>query len=327
MIRTLVQLLASLTLAASLPQALAQNNVDFPQHPVRIIVPYGAGGSADILARAVSERLTTLWGQSVIVENKPGGIGTIGIMLAVNAKPDGYTLVSVPVSDLAVNPHLYKKRPFNVFKDLEPVSQVGSVPNMLIVNPALGVTDAAGLLALARQPGRTLTYGSPGVGSQAHLAAEAFASKHALTLNHIPYNSVAAAITDVAGGHVDLMFAQLPSALPFIQGKTVTLLGIAANQRSPLMPEAPTLSESTGEQYGDFISWSGLMAPAGTPLALREKIARDIQNVMNTTDLKQVLAGSGTVGIGSTPQELAATMRADYARYGHIISDLNLILD
>lgn len=327
MIKKLARILAGAVLLAGLPPAHAQQAADFPSAPVRIIVPYGAGGSADILARAVSDKLTQLWGQSVIVENKPGGIGTIGIMTAVKSKADGYTLVSVPVSDLAVNPHLYKKRPFDVFKDLDPVSQVGSVPNVLIVNPALGVQTAAELLELARQPERSLTYGSPGVGSQAHLAAEAFARKHALALTHIPYNSVSAAITDVAGGHVDLMFAQLPSALPFIQGKTVTLLGMAAGQRSPLLPNAPTLTESTGEHYGDFVSWSGFMAPAGTPLAVREKIAHDIRQVMDSTDLKQVLAGSGTVGIGSTPQELSDAMRADYERYGRIITDLNLALD
>lgn len=300
---------------------------DFPQGPVRVIVPYGAGGSADILARAVSDKLTQLWRQTVIVENKPGGIGTIGIMSVVKSKADGYTLVSVPVSDLAVNPHLYKKRSFDVLKDLDPVSQVGSVPNVLITNPALGLQSTADLIKLAQQPGQNLTYSSPGVGSQAHLAAEVFARKHGLTLNHIPYNSVSAAITDVAGGHVDLMFAQLPSAMGFIQGKTVTLLGIAAQQRSPLIPDTPTLTESTGETYGDFISWSGLMAPAGTPIAIREKIARDLKYVMDNTDLNRVLASSGTVGIGSTPQQLDAAIREDYDRYGRIITDLNLALD
>jgi tripartite-type tricarboxylate transporter receptor subunit TctC len=228
---------------------------------------------------------------------------------------------------LAVNPHLYKKRSFDVLKDLDPVSQVGSVPNVLITNPALGLQSPADLIKLARQADQTLTYSSPGVGSQAHLAAEVFARKHGLTLNHIPYNSVSAAITDVAGGHVDLMFAQLPSALGFIQGKTVTLLGIAAQQRSPLLPDTPTLTESTGETYGDFISWSGLMAPAGTPIAIREKIARDLKHVMDNTDLNRVLASSGTVGIGSTPQQLDAAIREDYERYGRIIADLKLALD
>lgn len=326
MIRKITRILISATLLSTVPLAQAQET-DFPQGPVRIIVPYGAGGSADILARAVSDRLTQLWGQTVIVENKPGGIGTIGIMSVVKSKADGYTLVSVPVSDLAVNPHLYKKRPFDVLRDLDPVSQVGSVPNVLIVNPALGVKTTADLLSLAKKSEQTLTYGSPGVGSQAHLAAEVFARKHDLTLTHIPYNSVSAAITDVAGGHVDLMFAQLPSALGFIQGKTVSLLGIAAQQRSPLLPDVPTLTESTGQDYGDFISWSGFMAPASTPIAIREKIARDIRHVMDTTDLKQALASSGTLGIGSTPQELATTIRNDYEHYGRIIADLKLVLD
>ncbi|HYG45692.1 MAG TPA: tripartite tricarboxylate transporter substrate binding protein [Bordetella sp.] len=300
----------------------------YPDRPIRIVVPYGAGGAADILARVLAEGLTKEWHQSVIVENKPGGVGTIGTTLVVKAAPDGYTLVSMPVSDLAVNPHLYRRRPFDVLKDLSPVSKVGAVPNILVVSKTLGVRDAKGLIAAARaKPPGTITYSSPGVGSQAHLAAEIFSERAGIKMLHIPYNSVSAALTDVAGGQVDVMFSQLPTALPFIEAGKVQALGMATEARSVLMPDMPTLKEATGLSFGDAISWSGLMAPADTPLALRQKIAQSVSRVMQSAEVQQKLAALGTVGLGGTPQELSQAISDDYQRYGEIVQRLDIRLD
>lgn len=299
----------------------------FPERPVRIVVPYGAGGAADILARTLAAKLGQEWTKGVVVENKPGGVGVIGISAVVNAPPDGYTLVSVPVSDLAVNPHLYRKRPFDVLKDLAPVSQVGAVPNVLVVSSRLGVSSARDLVALARTKPGGLSYSSPGIGSQAHLAAEMFAERIGAKLLHVPYNGVSAALADVAAGQVDLMFAQLPTALPFIKDGRVRALGIASERRSELMPDMPTLAEETGLSFGDAVSWSGLMAPAGTPLALREAIARKVTAAMRSADVQERLRAQGTVGLGGTPQELAAAIARDYERYGKLIRTLNIQLD
>ncbi|WP_124079699.1 Bug family tripartite tricarboxylate transporter substrate binding protein [Pigmentiphaga humi] len=313
-------------LACLASTAHAQKAVEaYPDRPVRIVVPYGAGGAADLLARVLAEKLAVEWGQPVVVENKPGGVGTIGISSVVKAAPDGYTLVSVPVSDLAVNPHLYRKRPFDIAKDLAPVSQVGAVPNVLVVSNGLGVHDARGLIAHAKA-GR-LSYSSPGIGSQAHLAAEIFAERAGVSLLHVPYNSMSAALADVAGGQVDMMIAQLPTALPFIRGGRVKALGIVAEQRSPLAPDMPTLKETTGLSFGDAVSWSGLMAPAATPLALREKIARAVTKVMRSPEARETLAGQGTVGLGGTPAELAAAIAEDSRRYGGVIKALDIKLD
>ena len=313
-----------IAIPAAQAQALEKN---FPTQPVRIIVPYGAGGAADLLARLVGEKLSEYWGQAVIVENRPGGVGTIGISAVVKSKPDGYTLVTVPVSDLAVNPHLYKNRPFDVLKDLAPVSQLGAVPNILVVPKTSGIKTARELIEYSKKQDGVLSYSSPGVGSQAHIAAEVFIKTNGIKMQHIPYNSVSAALTDLVGGHIDSMFAQFPAAWPLIKANKVVALGIAAEERSVLIPDLPTLQEATGRSYGDAISWSGLMAPAGTPLPIREKIARDIKHLMQSTDLSEKLAQQGTVGIGSTPQELAAAIDRDYKRYGKAIEEMNISIN
>jgi len=303
------------------------NHDKFPDRPVRVVVPYGAGGAADILARIMAERLSHIWQQQVIVENKPGGVGTIGIMSVVQSPPDGYTLVSVPVSDLAVNPYLYKNRAFSIEKDLAPVSQVGAVPNVLVASNSSGIKSIKALIELARQQPGKLTYSSPGVGSQAHLAAEILGAKADVSLMHVPYNSVSAALTEVAGGHVDLMFVQLPAALPFIESKRVTALAMASEKQSPLFPSLRTWVEETGLELGDAVSWSGLMAPAGTPLEIRQKIAQAVTEAMRAPAMQERLAKMGTEGRGGTPEELNAAIRQDADRYSAIIQALGLRLD
>lgn len=313
--------------APSLAQTLDRAVGAYPERAVRIVVPYGAGGAADILARVLAAKLSQEWTKGVIVENKPGGVGVIGISSVVSAPPDGYTLVSVPVSDLAVNPYLYRKRPFDVLKDLTPVSQVGAVPNVLVVSNGLGVSSGRDLIALAKSKVGGLSYSSPGVGSQAHLAAEIFAERIGVKLMHVPYNSVSTALSDVAGGQVDLMFAQLPTALPFIKDGRVRAFGIASENRSILMPEMPTLAEETGVSIGEAVSWSGLLAPAGTPLALREAIAKRVTAAMQSPDVQERLKTLGTVGLGGTPDGLAAAIARDSQRYGKVIRTLNIQLD
>lgn len=322
--------LSSLLAAVALSSSSAfskESAADFPNKTVNIIVPYGAGGAADILTRALGDKLSQYWNQPVVVENKPGGVGVIGIGYVVKAKPDGYTLVTTPVSDLAVNPHLYKNRPFKIDTDLTPVSQIGAVPNVLVVSSKLGVKDVNELIELANTKGRVLSYGSPGVGSQGHIAAEIFEQKHQLNFQHIPYNGVSNALTDVVGGHIDLMFVQLPTALPFLKDDSIKVLGVAAQNRTPLLPDMNTLQEVTGENYGDAISWSALMAPKDTPYEIREKIASSIAHIMQTTDFKEKLASMGMEAVGSKPEELQATIERDSAHYQAIIKEMKISLD
>lgn len=328
LVHRVARLTAGLLLWAGMSAHAADPTIAaFPDKPVRIIVPYGAGGAADILARILADKLGQQWSQAVIVDNKPGGVGAIGISLAIKAPPDGYTLVSVPVSDLAVNPHLYRKRAFNVLTDLEPISQVGAVPNVLVVSSALDVRDVKGLLAAGKARPDGLSYSSPGLGSQAHLAAEMFARKVGFPMLHVPYNSVSAALLDVAGGKVDMMIAQLPAVLPFLKGGRIHAVAMVADRRSELAPDIPTLPEGAGFSLGDAVSWSGLMAPAGTPLALREKIAAAVTAAMRSPQVREKLAQQGTIGIGGSPDALRRAIQVDYERYGQVIREMKLQLD
>lgn len=319
---------SALVLAAACysPLSWATQTSDFPTKTVNITVPYGAGGAADLLTRAVADQLSKYWEQSVIVENRPGAVGAIGIGHVIKMKPDGYHLVTTPVSDLAVNPHLYKSRPFSIDDDLTPVTQMGAVPNLLVVSSQLGVNDVNELVELAKTSDKKISYSSPGLGSQAHIAAEIFREKHELDLQHVPYNSVSNALVDVIGGHVDLMFVQLPTVQSYLEDESLNVLGVAARERSPLLPDLNTIQEITGEDYGDAISWSALMAPKDTPIEIRLQIAEAVAHVMESTELKQRLNNMGIEAIASTPEALQEAINRDSQYYKDIISTLKIEL-
>jgi tripartite-type tricarboxylate transporter receptor subunit TctC len=299
-------------------QAQAERPAGYPNRLVRIIVPYGPG-LADLLSRLVAERLNATWGQPVIVDNRAGATGSIGIDFVVKAPPDGYTFVTVPVANLAVNPHLNAKLPYDVFKDLAPVSLIASVHNVLIVHPESRATSVKELIALAKSKPGGLSYSTPGVSSQGHIAAEMFNSLFGVNTVHVPYTSMASAVKDVMGGQVDFAFSQMPTALALIQGGRLRALGVASAKRSTLLPDVPTISEATGTPEFEAVSWSALMAPAGTPEALRAGVAGDIQRMLATPEVQARLKSMGAEAVGSTPQDLAAIMRAESNRYGEII--------
>lgn len=313
-------------LTLSSPLGWATQPADFPTKAINITVPYGAGGAADVLTRAVSEQLSKYWQQSVIVENRPGAVGAIGIGHVIRMKPDGYNLVTAPVSDLAVNPHLYKSRPFSIDEDLTPVTQMGAVPNLLVVTSQLGVNDVNELVELAKTSDKKISYSSPGLGSQAHIAAEIFGEQHELELQHVPYNSVSNALVDVMGGHVDLMFVQLPTVKSHLEDDRLKILGVAARERTPLLPDLNTIQEITGVDYGDAISWSALMAPKDTPHEIRLQIAEAVAQVMESTELKQRLSSMGIEAIANTPEELQEAISRDSQYYKEIISELEIEL-
>lgn len=328
MLRRCAAVLCALALAAASAAAWAdsQRPQGYPNRVVKIIVPYGPG-LADLLSRLVAERLSTMWGQPVIVENRPGATGNIGIDLVVKSPPDGYTFVTVPVSNLTINPHLNNKLPFDVFRDLAPVSLIASVDNVLVVPPQSGVSDVKSLIAKARSKAGGLSYSTPGVASQAHIAAEMFNFMFSARTVHVPYNSVAAAVKDVAGGQVDFMFCQMPSALPLIQGGKVRAIGVTSSKRSALLPEVPTVAEAAGVADFQAASWSALMAPANTPEALRDAVAADIHRLLAVPEVQQRLRSLGAEAVGTTPQELARIMRSESARYESIIRKANIRAD
>lgn len=288
----------------------------YPAKPLRIIVPFAQGGAADLLSRMVGQRLQETWGQAVVVENRTGANGNIGMEAAAKSAPDGYTLVQVPNGNIVVNPNLFAKLPYEQ-KDFTPVAQIARVENVLIVNPGVAAHSVTELLALARsQPGR-LSFGSPGVGSQAHLAGEFLRLRASVDLIHVAYKGVGPAINDLLGGQISMMFAAVPSALPHIKSGKLRALGLASLQRSPVMPEVPTVAEQNLPGF-EAVSWYSIMAPAGTPREIIDRINAEIARMLEQPETRDKLAGIGATPIGGTPEQLAAVIREESARYADL---------
>jgi tripartite-type tricarboxylate transporter receptor subunit TctC len=320
---------AAVVLAVGHPAAVAQQSESpsaYPTKVVRIVVPFGPGGALDLVSRLVAERLGQKWGQSVIVENKPGANGAIGIDFVSKSSPDGYTLISVPATNLVINPHLYAKLPYDPFKDLEPVTTLVSVPNVLVVSAGVPAKSLKELIALAKAKPDELTYSSPGPGSQAHLASEYLNGVAEVKVRHIPYNGIGQALQGVVAGEITMMFAQIQAATPFIQSGKVRPMAIATLKRSPLMPETPTLVE-LGLPDFEAVTWNALMAPRGTPPAIVAKIQADVSSVLLSPDVQSRLAAIGTEPVGDTPQQLTKQMNSEYKRYGELIRKFNIKIE
>ena len=317
-------LLVAVLAVIALP-AVAQT--DYPSKPVRIIVPFGPGGAADTLPRLLAQHLAPMWGQPVVVENRTGAAGNIGMEQGAKAPPDGYTLTSAPVGNLAINPHLYSKLSFDVLKDFTPITLVASVQNVLVLNPAVPANNLKELIAYAKaRPGK-LTYGSGGVGTQAHMGGELFESMAGVHLVHVAYKGVGDSVRDLLGGQIDMIFAQIPAVKPHIDSGKLRALGVASPQRSPALPSLPTIDEAAGLTGFQAVSWYAIVGPAGMPPAVVAKIQTDAAKVIQLPEVRERLQGLGAEPVGSTPAELTAAMKADYDRYGTIIKRLGIKAD
>jgi len=310
-------------------QAIAQQpatSVAFPTKLVKIVVPFGPGGALDLVSRLIAEQLAVKWGQPVIVENKAGANGAIGIDYVAKSPPDGYTLISVPATNLVINPHLYAKLPYDPFKDLEPITTLVSVPNILVVNAAVPAKSLKDLIALAKAKPEELTYSSPGPGSQAHLASEYLNGVAGIKIRHIPYNGIGKALQSVVGGEVTMMFAQIQAATPFVQAGKVRPLAIATLKRSSLMPDLPTLVESGLPDF-EAVTWNALMAAPGTPPQIVAKIQADVAAILHSPEVEAKLVVAGTEPVGNTSEQLAAQITDEYKRYGDLIRRFNIKID
>jgi tripartite-type tricarboxylate transporter receptor subunit TctC len=305
--------------------AVAQT--DYPSRPVRIIVPFGPGGAADTLPRLLAQHLAPMWGQPVVVENRTGAAGNIGMEQGAKAPPDGYTLTSAPVGNLAINPHLYSKLSFDVLKDFTPITLVASVQNVLVLNPAVPAGNLKELIAYAKaRPGK-LTYGSGGVGTQAHIGGEIFESMADLHMVHVAYKGVGDSVRDLLGGQIDMIFAQIPAVKPHIDSGKLRALGVASPQRSPALPGVPTIDEAAGLTGFQAVSWYAIVGPAGLPPAVVAKIQADAAKVIQLPEVRERLQGLGAEPVGSTPAQLSAAIKADYDRYGTVIKRLGIKAD
>jgi len=294
-------LLCSTLLLSGAPPVSA---ADFPERPVQIIAPYAAGGGLDTITRTLAARLTTLWGQQVIVENRPGAGATIGTASFAKSKPDGYTLL-VASTPLGIAPVVYPNLAYEARRDFLPVSLIGTTPEVLVVNPGLGVSTAAELLAYAKKSSRKLNFGSAGSGTLAHLAAETFNRRAGLGGAHIPYKGSNPALLDLIGGQIDWLFDTPSAVQQQVRSGKLRALAVAAPQRSAQMSSVPTLAES-GFPDMDFRIWMGLLAPAGTPEATLRAIESGIAEIMRDQALRATLTTQGWDIVGSSSKEFAA---------------------
>jgi len=320
--KTLIRRAGALAFALGVPLlAFAQDA--YPTKPVRIIVPFAAGGVADALPRIVGEKLSQKWGQPVIVENKVGASGNIGMAEGARAAPDGYTLVLAPTGNLTVNPTLFPKLPFDTHADLTPVTLLAQSPNVLVVHPSVPAKRFRELIAYAKANPDKLNFASPGDGSGAHLAGELLKIEAGIRATHVAYKGIAPAVNDLLGGNVQMMFAGISTVLQHVKAGKLVAIAIASPRRNPQLPDVPTVDES-GHPGFDVTSWYGIVARAGTPPAIVQKLQRDMAEALGSEDVKAKLAGLGLEPVGNTPEAFGALIKAESRKWTDIVRKANI---
>ena len=309
---------AVVLLNAVVPASWAQS---YPTRPIRLIVPYPPGGAADNTARILWPRITEVFGQQIVIDNRGGASGAIGADIVAKSAPDGYTLLH-DASAFAVNPVL-RKLPFDPLKDFAPVAMLMRTPNMLVVHPSVPVATTRDLVDLAKaQPGR-ITFASSGFGSAPHMAGELFQYVTKVKLSHVPYKGGGLAYVDLLGGHVQLFFGSIASALPHVQGGKLKGIALTAAKRSPSAPQIPTLAES-GVPGVEVYEWNGLYAPAGTALAIVTRLNSEVNKMLGTTDVQQRFFQLGAEATPVTPAELTAYVRGEIARWAKTVKEMGI---
>jgi len=301
--RTLVALAAVFWAAAAAAQA-------WPSKPVRVVVPFTAGSATDILARTFAQKLQEFWGQSVIVDNRPGAGGTIGTGIVAKSPPDGYTLL-VHSAAYAVNPSMYPDLPFDTLKDFVEIAPLGGQPNVLVVAPASGIKSVSDLIAQAKAKPGQFNYGSAGTGSGTHMNAEKFKLATGIDAVHVPYKGTPEALTDTMAGRVTYFFSPISAALPQVKEGKLVALGVSSAQRSSILKDVPTIAES-GLPAFDYNLWVGLFGPAGMPPELVDRISKDVQRALGSAEIKERLASLGAEPMPMTPAEFRAFTRNDF---------------
>ncbi|HZZ94711.1 MAG TPA: tripartite tricarboxylate transporter substrate binding protein [Usitatibacter sp.] len=319
--RTLLKAAAVVVAALTAPWAAAQSG--WPTRPVTLIVPFSAGGTTDIVARLVGARLSQVWGQPVVVEDRPGAGGNIGAGVVAKAPPDGYTLLVPSGSILTVNPHIYKDMGFDVQKDLVPITDIASGPMVVVVNPNVKARNLKELISLAKSEPGQINFGSAGVGSQVHMAGENFADAAGIDIRHIPYKGEAMGLNDLMGGQIQLMVGNIAAASNFVKSGRLRALAVTSRERSPMMPDVPTADEA-GLAGFESVGWFGLMAPAGTPHAIVAKIQADTAKVLQTADVKTALAAQGMVPVGNKPEEMAQAVAEESRKWARVVANRHL---
>ena len=313
-------IVAALLIGFSQQTALAQ----YPNKPVRVVVPYPAGGAVDSFARVLTQQLSELWGHPVVVENRAGASTMLGAEQVAKSPADGYTLMLTAELTLVTVPHLYEKIPYDPLRDFAPITALVSATQALVANPSLPVKTVNDVVTLAKAKPGELTYGSFGIGSTGHLNMEVFQAMTGTRFNHIPYSGAGPALNDVVGGHVNLMLAALSIVKGSVEGGKLRVIAVGSDRRSSEFPDVPTISES-GVPGFQAKSWFGLVAPAETPPEIIKKINQDVIKVMSDPAFaQQYLAAQGLEPITGTPEQFAAFMRTETKKWGKVVRDANI---
>lgn len=313
--------IAAMFLACS---ARAQNN--FPDKPIRMIVPFSPGGTSDTLARILGQKLNESWGQQIVVDSRPGASGIIGTEIAKHAPADGYTLMHGNISQFAINPFIFNKIPYETLRDFVPLSLVATAPQLLVVNPAVPAKSVKELIELARAKPGTLNFGSGGVGTLAYVGGEMFKTATGVNLVHISYKGTVLALNDVIGGQVQVIFSDMPIALPHAKTGKLRALAVTGSRRSPLVSGMPTVAESGVPGYA-LVNWWGILAPRGVPQPVVDKLSKEIARVHTLADVTERYANLGVEATGNTPAEFAAYIKAEEARFSKVLKESGVRLD
>ncbi|MBB5216380.1 Bug family tripartite tricarboxylate transporter substrate binding protein [Parapusillimonas granuli] len=320
-LRRATLLLAATALATGLSTPAAAAN--WPSGPVTIVVPFSPGGTTDVVARLLGAKLSELWKQTVVVENKLGAGGNIGTAIVAKANPDGHTILMASGSILTVNPHLYKTLPFDVNKDFELITNVAEGPMVVVAANKLQVKTLQDLINLAKKNPNTLNMGSAGLGSQVHMAGENFAHAAKIDVTHVPYRGEAAAYTDLMAGQIDFIVGNIGAVTPLAQSGRVNALAVTSKTRAKMLPNLPTVSEA-GVPGFENSGWFGFIAPKGTPKNVVDKIQKDTVKVLAMPDIKERLEAQGMSPVGNTPAEFKKAMDAESANWAKIIKERNI---
>lgn len=310
----------ALTAALSSYDAAAQSA--YPSRPIRLIVPSAPGGGTDFTARTLGQKLTESIGQTVIVDNRSGAAGNIGVEIAAKSSPDGYTLV-MPITSFSVNPNLYSKLPFDTVKDFSSIVLASSAPLFLVITPSVQAKSVGELINVAKAKAGQLNYANSGNGTTAHLAGELFKKMAGVNLVSVPYKGGGPAVIDLIAGRVQIYFSTIPAALAHVQGGRLRGIAVTTTTRVNLIPDVPTVAES-GLPGFEVVGWFGIFAPAGTPRPVVAKLNKEINDALRTPDIQQRFASQGLVPGGGTPEDLGKFLRAEIAKWGALIKEAGI---
>jgi tripartite-type tricarboxylate transporter receptor subunit TctC len=298
----------------------------YPSRTVKIVVPFAPGGSTDVVARILADKLATELKESFVVENRPGAGGNIGADVVAKSAPDGYTLLMGTTGVLAINRYLYKDMSYDADRDFAPVSYTSLITNILVVNPQVPAKTVPELIALAKSKPGDLTFASSGAGSSTHLSAELFKSMAGVDIVHVPYKGSSQAITDLMAGQVTMLFDNAPSSLPYVQQGKLRVIAVTSLKRMPALPDVPTIDESGVKGY-ESLSWSGIVAPAATPKAVIAKLNAAIERILAQEDVRKQFAALGVDAVGGPPEAFARHIRAESEKWGKVVKAANIRLD